>query len=36
MELVASGGAGRGEFVATTEPARHDRDAWRERLRRGA
>jgi pimeloyl-ACP methyl ester carboxylesterase len=25
-----------GEFVATTEPARHDRDAWRERLRQGA
>jgi pimeloyl-ACP methyl ester carboxylesterase len=24
------------EFVATTEPARHDRDAWRERLRKGA
>ena len=24
------------EFVATTEPAAHDRDAWRERLRRGA
>jgi len=24
------------EFVATTEPARHDRDAWRERLRQGA
>jgi hypothetical protein len=23
------------EFVATTEPARHDRDAWRERLRQG-
>jgi len=23
-------------FVATTEPARHDRDAWRERLRQGA
>jgi pimeloyl-ACP methyl ester carboxylesterase len=24
------------EFVATTEPAAHDGDAWRERLRRGA
>ncbi|HEY7069884.1 MAG TPA: alpha/beta fold hydrolase [Acidimicrobiales bacterium] len=24
------------DFVATTEPAAHDREAWRERLRRGA
>jgi pimeloyl-ACP methyl ester carboxylesterase len=24
------------EFVATTEPARHDREAWRERLGQGA